>query len=251
VGPYATTAVVWAAALVFARVGALFMLIPGIGETYVPVNVRLILALLLSLCLWPIAAPSLPALPADIGVMTGDIVKELLIGGMIGALLQMFTAALQTAGELISLQTTLSFAQTTNPAEAQPTASVSTFLMLIGMTLVFDTDLHQLFIAAIAKSYTLFAPAKNLPLNDAAMLATQTVGKTFALAVQMSAPVIVFSLVFNIASGLIGRAMPQFQVFFVATPLNLLLGLSIFALSLGAIGLVWVRSFETFIGVFT
>jgi flagellar biosynthetic protein FliR len=77
------------------------------------------------------------------------------------------------------------------------------------------------------------------------------VGKTFALAVQMSAPVIVFSLVFNIASGLIGRAMPQFQVFFVATPLNLLLGLSIFALSLGSIGLVWVRGFQTFIGVFT
>ena len=123
--------------------------------------------------------------------------------------------------------------------------------MLVGMTLVFDTDLHQLFIAAIAHSYALFTPVKNLPLNDAAMLATQTVGKTFALAVQMSAPVIVFSLVFNIASGLIGRAMPQFQVFFVATPLNLLLGLSIFALSLGAIGLVWVRAFETFVGVFT
>jgi len=251
VGPYATTAVVWAAALVFARVGALFMLIPGIGETYVPMNVRLILALLLSMCLWSIATPHLPALPANLGEMTGDIVRELLIGGMMGALMQMFTAALQTAGELISLQTTLSFAQTTNPTEAQPTASIGTFLTLIGMTLVFDTDLHQLFIAAIAHSYTLFAPAKALPLNDAAALATQTVGKTFALAVQMSAPVIVFSLVFNIASGLIGRAMPQFQVFFVATPLNLLLGLSIFALSLGSIGLVWVRAFESFVGVFT
>ena len=250
-GPYATTAVVWAAALVFARVGALFMLLPGIGETYVPMNMRLILALLLSMCLWPIAAPSLPPLPADIGTMTGDLVKELLIGGMMGALLQMFTAALTTAGELISLQTTLSFAQTANPAEAQPTASVSTFLMLIGMTLVFDTDLHQLFIAAIAHSYTLFAPAKALPLNDAAMLATQTLGRTFALSVQLAAPVIVFSLVFNLASGLIGRVMPQFQIFFVATPLTLLLGLSIFALSLGAIGLVWVRGFETFVGVFT
>jgi len=251
VGPYATTAVVWAAGLVFARVGALFMLIPGIGETYVPVNVRLILALLLSMVLWPIATPSLPPLPADLGVMFGDIVKELLIGGMMGALMQMFAAALMTAGELISLQTTLSFAQTTNPAEAQPTASVGTFLTLIGMTLVFDTDLHQLFIAAIVHSYSLFPSAKALPLNDAAMLAVQTVGKTFTLAIQMSAPVIVFSLVFNVASGLIGRAMPQFQVFFVATPLNLLLGLSVFALSLGAIGLVWVRAFETFTGVFT
>ena len=250
-GPYATTAVVWAAGLVFARVGAMLMLIPGIGEAYVPVNVRLILALMLSMVMWPIAAPNLPPLPPSIDGMTWDIVRELLIGGMMGALLQLFSAALNTAGELISLQTTLSFAQTANPSEAQPTASVSTFLTLLGMVLIFDTDLHQLFIAAIAHSYVLFAPAKAMPLNDAAMLATQTMGKTFALAVQLSAPVIVFSLVFNIASGLIGRAMPQFQVFFVATPLNLLLGLSVFALSLGAIGLTWVRAFETFTGVFT
>jgi flagellar biosynthetic protein FliR len=60
----------------------------------------------------------------------------------------------------------------------------------------------------------------------------------------------VFSLVFNIATGLIGRVMPQFQIFFAATPLNLLLGLSIFALSLGAIGMVWVRSYSDFLRIF-
>jgi flagellar biosynthesis protein FliR len=70
------------------------------------------------------------------------------------------------------------------------------------------------------------------------------------LGLQLAAPVVVFALVFNIATGLIGRVMPQFQIFFVATPLTLLLGLSIFALSLGAIGMVWVRAYESFIGVF-
>jgi flagellar biosynthetic protein FliR len=123
--------------------------------------------------------------------------------------------------------------------------------MLVGTTLLFDTDMHRLFIAAIAHSYALFSPIKALPLNDAGGLATRTVADTFTLGVQLASPVIVFSLVFNLAAGLIARGMPQFQVFFVATPLNLLLGLSIFALSLGAIGLVWVRAFETFTEVFT
>jgi flagellar biosynthetic protein FliR len=76
------------------------------------------------------------------------------------------------------------------------------------------------------------------------------VSKSFALGLQLAAPVVVFSIVFNIATGLVGRVMPQFQIFFVATPLSLLLGLSIFALSLGAIGVVWTQSYETFIGVF-
>jgi flagellar biosynthetic protein FliR len=102
----------------------------------------------------------------------------------------------------------------------------------------------------MAHSYTLFPPTKDLPLNDAGQLAIQTVSKSFALGLQLAAPVVVFSIVFNIATGLIGRVMPQFQIFFVATPLSLLLGLSIFALSLGAIGMVWTQAYEAFIGVF-
>jgi flagellar biosynthetic protein FliR len=248
---FASPTGIWDAGLVFIRIGALIMLIPGIGETYVLMRARLGLALLLSLCILPIASPSLPAIPASIDGMAADVIKEALVGLMIGGLLRMFVAALTTAGELVSLQTTLSFSQTANPTQAQPTTSVSTFLMLVGTTLVFDTDLHRMFIAAMAHSYTLFPSSRGLPLNDAGTLAIQTVGKTFALGLQLAAPVVVFSLVFNLAAGLIGRAMPQFQIFFVATPLSLLLGLSVFALSLGTIGLVWVRAYGAFAQMFT
>jgi flagellar biosynthesis protein FliR len=251
VSSYATSAEVWAAGLVFVRVGALIMLIPGLGESYVPVRLRLTLALLLTFCLLPIAMPTLPPVPAAIDGLAGAIIKEALIGLMIGGLIRLFVAALTTAGEIVSIQTTLAFAQTANPTQAQPTTSVSTFLMLVGLVLVFDTDLHRMFIAAIAHSYTLFAPTRAIPLGDAATLAAQTVGKTFALGLQLAAPVVVFSLVFNLAAGLIGRAMPQFQIFFVVAPLSVLLGLSIFALSLGTIGLVWLDAYNTFVKQFT
>ena len=247
---YATAQQVWVGGLVFLRVGALIMLIPGIGEGYVPVRIRLSLALILALCLAPIAGPSLPPIPSEVSVMVGYVIRETLIGLMIGGILRLFLASLTTAGELVSLQTTLAFAQTTNPLEATPATTISTFLSILGVTLVFDTDLHRMFLSAIAHSYTLFPPIKALPLGDAGTLATQVVGKTFALGVQLAAPVIVFSLVFNIAAGLIGRVMPQFQIFFAATPLTLLLGLSIFALSVGSIGMVWVRSYSDFLRVF-
>ena len=246
---YATGQQVWVAALVFLRVGTLTMLIPGIGEGYVPVRIRLAFALVLTLCIAPIAAPYLPAEPASVDGMVGYIIKELLIGLLIGGLMRLFLASLTTAGELVSLQTTLAFAQTANPMQAQPATTVSTFLSILGITLIFDADLHRMFLGAVAHSYTLFPPIKAVPLGDAGTLAAQTVGKTFALGVQLAAPVIVFSLVFNVATGLIGRAMPQFQIFFAATPLSLLLGLSIFALSVGGIGLIWVQSYESFLHV--
>jgi len=238
---FATAQQVWVGALVFFRVGALIMLIPGIGEGYVPVRIRLSLALILTFCLAPIAAPSLPPIPSDVSGVFGYVIRETLIGLMIGGLLRLFLASLTTTGELISLQTTLAFAQTTNPLQAAPATTISTFLTIMGVTLVFDTDLHRMFLSASTKA---------VPIGDAGTLAIQTVGKTFALGVQLAAPVIVFSLVFNIATGLIGRVMPQFQIFFAATPLTLLLGLSLFALSLGTIGMVWVRSYSDFLRIF-
>jgi flagellar biosynthesis protein FliR len=247
---YATAQQVWAGALVFSRVGAMLMVIPGIGEAYVPRNIRLAFALMLALCLGPIAQPYLPPEPVTVDGTAFYIVREVLIGLTIGGLLRVFLAALSTAGEFVSLQTTLAFAQTANPTQAQPGTTVSTFLTLLGLTLIFDTDLHRLFIAAMAHSYTLFPPMKALPLGDAGTLAIQTVGKSFALGLELAAPVVVFSIVFNIAVGLVGRVMPQFQIFFVATPLSLLLGLSIFALSLGAIGMVWTRAYQDYVGLF-
>jgi flagellar biosynthetic protein FliR len=247
---YATAHEVWVVALILFRVGSMVMVLPGIGETYVPPRLRLCLALLIAFCLAPIVGPTLPPIPDTVGAMTGAVVKEALVGLMMGGLIQLFMSALTTTGELVSLQTTLSFAQTANPTEATPGTTVSTFLSITGLTLVFVTDLHHLFIAAIAHSYSLFAPTKPLAIADAANLATQTVGRCFALGLQLAAPVVVFSMVFNLATGLVGRVMPQFQIFFVAAPLSLLFGLSIFALSLGGIGLIWMRHFDTLMRLF-
>jgi flagellar biosynthetic protein FliR len=251
VNPYATTAEIYATALVFVRVGAIVMLIPGLGEASVPPRIRLSFALLLALCLGPIAAPTLPPLASTVSAMGGAVLKEVLVGLMIGALLRLFLSSLATAGEAIAIQTTLAFAQTANPMQAQPGTSVTTFLTVLGVTLIFASNLHHLFIGAIANSYTLFAPSKPILVSDAAQLAVQTVGKSFALGIQLAAPVIVFSLVFNIAVGLVGRVMPQFQIFFVASPLSVLFGLSILALSLGTLGLIWTERYEDFLHIFT
>lgn len=247
---FATAQQVYAAGLVFARVGAMVMLLPGIGESTIPVMVRLAFAVLLAMCLGPVVANVLPALPTTNSALFGLIIREVLVGLMIGGILRLFLSSLATAGEIISLQTNLSFAQTANPIEARPGGAVSSFLTLLGVSLIFATGMHRVFIDAIADSYAIFTPAKAMPIADAGALAVETVAKSFALGVQLSSPVIVFALVFNIATGLIGRVMPQFQIFFVATPLSVLLGLSVFALSLGVVSMVWIDRYGDLIALF-
>jgi len=248
--PFSAPAQVFLTGLVFARVAAMVMLIPGFGETPAPVRVRVAFALLLALVIAPIASPTIPAVPDTMSGLGLAVIKEILIGLMIGAILRMFLGALATAGEIISIETTLSFAQTANPAFGQGGSTIASFLTLVGVVLVMSTNLHHLFIAAMVRSYSLFPFTRAIPLADANTLAVQTFSGAFALGVQLSAPIMVFSLVFNIATGLIGRAMPQFQVFFVATPLQLLLGLSLFALSLGVIGMIWLDRYRDLLAHF-
>jgi len=250
VEPWTTSDQVWQGALIFSRIGAVLLMLPGIGESYVSPRIRLSLALVVSLALWPVIAGALPALPATVGGMAGWIIREVVVGLMIGALLRSFLTALATAGEIVALQTTLAFAQTANPMQVQPGSTISAFLMLLGTTLVFATNTHHLFIAGLVGSYELIRPAGPLLTGDFAALAIRTLGDAFMLGVQLSAPLLVFALIFNLASGLVGRVMPSFQVYFAAAPLSILLGLSVFALSLGVLGTVFIDRYRALARIF-
>jgi flagellar biosynthetic protein FliR len=250
VEPYATADQVWQGAMIFARIGAVLLMLPGVGESYVPPRIRLSLALVVSLALWPVVAGALPGLPATLGGMAGWIIREVIVGLAIGALLRMFLTALATAGEVVALQTTLAFAQTANPTQASPGSTISAFLMILGVTLIFATNTHHLFIAGLVGSYELIAPARPLVTGDFAALAVRTLADAFTLGVQLAAPVLVFAIIFNLASGLVGRVMPAFQVYFAAAPLSIILGLSVFALSLGVLGTVFIDRYRALASVF-
>lgn len=248
--PWAAADQVWAAGLIFARVGAILMLIPGIGDAYVPPRIRLSLALVVSIALAPMVVGALPPLPASAGAMAGWVIREVAVGLMIGALLRMLLSAMPIAGEIVSLQSTLGFSQSVNPLQAQPGTSLAAFLTLFGVTLIFATDTHHLFIAGVAGSYEVIPLVQTLLLDDFAAMAVRTVADSFILGVQLAAPVLVFALIFNLTSGLVGRVMPQFQIFFAAAPLNVILGLSVFTLSLGVIGTVFLEHFRRGAAIF-
>lgn len=247
---YATAQQVFVGALVFARVGAIIMLIPGIGETFVPATIRMAMAFVMTLALYPVLSAGAPIEPTSVADLAFAVIKEMLIGLMIGGILRLFMNVLAVTGEIVSIQSTLSFAQTANPTQATPSTTLGTFLGLLALVLMMSTNLHHLFIAAIVHSYAIFPFHKVVPVNDAALLAIQTMGKSFSLGLQLSAPVMVFCFIFNIATGLVNRVMPQFQVFFVVSPLMVLTSLSVFTLSLGVIGMVFLDRYRELLSVF-
>ena len=247
---FGTSAQVWMVGLVFLRMASVVMLIPGLGDQAVPPQLRIGFSLLLAIIIAPLVHDYLPPVPVSIGDLVGQVLHEVIVGLILGTLMRVMIFTLLITGEVMSLQTGLSFSQTANPAEAQPSTSLGTFLSLLGLVLIWATNMHHLFIRAMADSYAVFSPVKAIMLNDAATMMVQTMGKSFMLAMQLSAPLIVFGLVFNIATGFVGRIMPNFPVFFAATPLSLLFGLSLFALGLGATGMIFIDHYQDVLSIF-
>jgi len=106
---------------------------------------------------------------------------------------------------------------------------------MLAVTLFFATDMHHLVIAALNDSYALFAPGEVPGAGDVAALVTRTVAGAFRIGIQLAAPFLAFGLLFNLGLGVLARLMPQMQVFFVALPLSILLGLMFLVLALGAL----------------
>jgi len=214
--------------LVFARVGTMVMLMPGLGERFVLNRAKLAIAVFLALLLMPVARP-LMQVPSDPGLLMSLLISEILIGAILGLSARLIMAALQTAGVIMANQIGLGFATAVDPAMGQQNPSIGNFLSILGVTLVLVTDLHHLAIAAIHNSYTMLPPGAYPSVGDASALGLQAVSKGFSVAVQMSAPFIVFGLLFNLGLGVLARLMPQFQVFFLGAPASILIGMAILA----------------------
>lgn len=218
--------------LVFARVGTLVMLMPGIGERFIFSRARLSLAFFLALMLVPMAR-SVIAMPSDVAGMVGLLISEVLIGLSIGFSVRLVMACLQTAGTIVAQTMGLGFAMTVDPTGGLQNPSIGNLLTMLGTTLILVTDLHHIAIAAIYRSYELLPPGGFPEIADIMALAIKATTQGFSLAVQISAPFIVFGLLFNLGLGVLARMMPQLQVFFLAVPASILGGMLVFLAVVG------------------
>ena len=241
---------IWAFLITFARVGTLMMIMPVIGERYVSMRVRLMLALGMSLLILPIVAPSLPDLPAmplEVFVLMGN---EIVTGLFIGGGVRFLFAALHFAGTVAGFQSGLGFVNLVDPGQGTQGALLSTFYTLIGTAMILATDMHHLLLYAVRDSYALFLPGQFVPVGDFAEIVTELSANVISLGFQISTPFVISGLTIYFVMGILARLMPQFQVFFVILPLQILLSMFVFVATVGAVMLWFLQNVEMEIGQF-
>jgi len=206
--------------LIFCRLGTCLMLLPGFSSPRIPVRVRLFLVLSVTLALAPLLAGKVQEGITGDGpvVVLGLIASEMLVGAIIGLMGRMFFLALQFAGATIAVVIGLSNTPDANIEEAEPVAALTALITLTAAVLIFVTDLHWEVLRALAESYATVPVSEELAANFGIIKIVDALSDAFLLALRISAPFIVYSLMINLMFGILGKLTPQIPVYFISIP---------------------------------
>ncbi len=236
--------VILAAFLAFCRVGACFMLMPGMSSVRVPMQVRLFASVAVTggllAFLWDRIYPFVDPHPA---VYVPMIVSELLVGGLIGMMTRLYMEALRFIGASIAML--IGFNNMGGPAieEAEPQAALAAVISFSSLLLLFVFDFHHEIIRALISSYNV-APLDVFFNPQAALVdIADTVSDTFFLVIRLGSPFIAYAILVNLTVGFVNKLVPQIPVYFISLPFVVTGGLIIFYFGVATLISLFVDGF--------
>lgn len=243
-------AVLWTYFLVFCRLSAAIGLMPGFGDSYVNVRVRLVVAATISLAVTPVIQSDygLPAEPQNTFRLFALMADEIFIGAFLGLMGRVLLASLETGGAIIAMQTSLASAITFNPGAASPETLPASMLSALAIVVIFATGIDHMLIRSVVESYQAFPAGALPPFNDLSQAMARLVSRGFLISVELSAPFLIVGTVFFVAQGLITKIMPQLQVFHVFMPLQVLGGLALIGLTVPPLLYWFLRQYVDVMG---
>lgn len=235
----------WLHFIVFLRTGPVMALFPGFGESSVPVRIKLMLAIMFTVVIAPVLAPQLADVVANPPATGWLVLSETAVGVFIGIGIRLFLLALQTAGAIAAQATSLS--QILGAAGVTPLPAMGHLLVVGGLALAMMLGLHVRVAGMMVLTYGLFPVAMLPEASNVADWGIRQVSAAFALAFTLAAPFVIVSVIYNVALGVINRAMPQMMVVFVGAPVITGMGLLMLFLLAPTMLELWIKALEAFV----
>ncbi len=231
----------WVAVLVFLRVGTAAFLMPAFGEQAVPQRVRLVLALALTAIVTPAVTARLQEVPSIVLAAA----EAVLAGLVLGIAMRLIILALQMAASIVAQTTSLS--QLFGGTTPEPQPAIGNLLIMASLALALRAGLHVKVVSLLILSYD-FLPAAHFPGRaDLSDWGLQQVVQATVLAFSLAAPFVIASMIYNLALGVINRAMPQMPVSLVGAPVLTAGALILMALIVPLMLVVWKEGFDAFL----
>jgi flagellar biosynthesis protein FliR len=227
--------------LVFLRVGAMMALLPAFGEQAVPQRIKLVLALAFTAVTAPAIAPDLATLDVPLPKL---MATETIAGLLLGIGLRLFVHALQIAGAIAAQATTLS--QFFGGAGPEPQPAFTNVLVVAGLAAAVATGLHIRVAEMLILSYAPLPPGEWPGTSDVSTWGLAQVARAFSLGFALAAPFTIAAVIYNVALGVINRAMPQLMMSMIGAPALTLGGLALLALSAPMALALWIQTLNAY-----
>jgi flagellar biosynthetic protein FliR len=221
--------------LIFCRIGACLMLMPGFSSARIPMSARLFIAVGVTLALTPpLVDRVLPlAAGADPARVVALIVTESLIGLKIGTIARLFYMALQTMTHAVANFMGFGGMPGAPVEDTEFLPPIATLVTLTATALLFITDLHWEVFRGLVASYTVIPPTGAYAAQASLVDITDRIGEAFLLSLRIASPFLIFAVIANLALGLVNKLAQQIPVFFISLPLMIAGGLFAFYFLVG------------------
>jgi len=233
--------------LILLRISALIMMLPVLGHQLVPSQIKIGLIVLLTVLIYPLVVDQVASISLDPLNFAVVAMQEILIAAALGLFAQLIFTAAQFAGQLMSFQMGMTVANVFDPVTHSQQAVIAQLATTLAMLLWLTSGAHHMFLHSLIDSFTLF-PINHSWSFPALMDLTDAAANMFTLALKISAPIMLLLTFVYIGLGLLSRAVPQIQVFFVSFPLTVGLGLLTFAMGMPAFVYLMNDAFGTLSG---
>ena len=230
--------------LVLTRVGSLLMTLPVLGTATVPMQVRGLLAVGISLILSPLfwGQPIPP--PENLLILGTLLAREAMLGLALGLAVLILLSGMQLAGQIISQTSGMTLADVANPTFDTTVPLFSQILEMLAVAIFFLVGGHRQVIDALLRSFTWMPPGNGRLPNSLVEALTTITSQSFEVGIRAAAPVMVALLLATLVIALISRTLPQLNAVAVGLNFNSLIVIGMFALCLGSAAWVFQEELE-------
>ena len=218
--------------LVLSRVAGIFAALPVFGGRRMPLRIKAVTVMMITLVCFPTLSVTPPQVPTDAFSLALLVFSEVMVGLTLAFITQIIFAAVEFSGQIIGMQMGLTISSILDPSQGTQTQIMSVIQTLFATLMFLSLNIHHLFIRAIMDSF------KVIPLGGwhlSGELVNFLVMRTadiFIIGIRLAAPVMVALLLTTVALGVMARAFPQMNIFMISLPLNIGLGLLILGMTL-------------------
>jgi flagellar biosynthetic protein FliR len=222
-------------ALVLVRISGLMLTAPIYGSQVVPMRIRAALAGVISLLMFPVVAPTLPADVTLASAIPG-LIGELLIGLIMGLTLSLVFAGMQLTGIIVAQQAGLGLGEVFNPVLNTDATVVDQIFFLTAMTVFVIVGGHRELMRALLDTYATL-PVLSFRVTPATLdLICDVLTGSYTLGLRLAAPVLLSLLIATLAMGFLSRTMPQLNILSIGFPIRALIALALCGFVLASAG---------------